>query len=73
MYGLCGRAYKLCSQNEQWKADLKNAVKEEGERALRHEIYYLTDGLVPAVCYWVEDQNWGSNDHKKHTLENAYK
>eukprot|EP00122_Pirum_gemmata_P001767 Pgem_evm2s1594 len=65
IYGLCGRAYKLCDQKEQWKVDLKNAVREDGERALRHEIYYLTDSLVPAVCYWVEDQNWGSNEHKK--------
>eukprot|EP00122_Pirum_gemmata_P001913 Pgem_evm1s1728 len=24
-------------EKEQWKADLKSAVKEEGERALRHE------------------------------------
>eukprot|EP00122_Pirum_gemmata_P015135 Pgem_evm1s14141 len=48
IYGLCGRAYKLCDQKEQWKAELKNAVREEGERALRHEIYYLTESLVPA-------------------------
>eukprot|EP00122_Pirum_gemmata_P015969 Pgem_evm1s14926 len=58
IYGLCRRACKLCSEKEQWKAaDLKTAVKEEGERALRQPLptscvrYCPSVGLPPSSTH----------------------